>query len=178
MSPRLQLVFRVANGPRESVNRVFRTAIDIVRTTPVLRRFVDADSMYAEIKSVAALAGLTIKYGKEDDHKEETTSKEKSSDVESLEDIDLAPEVSSHEFLVTIQLLTVSWSEPGLEIGEQVIMKVKSDEITFKQHFHIRAKRLQEDGNWQYQLMRADLTLYQDGEWCQADVLGPVFSKG
>jgi hypothetical protein len=57
-------------------------------------------------------------------------------------------------------------------------MKAKSDEITFKQHFHIRAKRLQEDGKWQYQLMRADLTLYRDGEWYQADVLGPVFSKG
>jgi hypothetical protein len=108
MSSQLQLVIRVANGPRESVNRVFRTMIDIVRTTRVLRRFVDADGMSAEIKSVATLAGLTIKYGKEDDHKEETTSKEKSSDVESLEDIDSAPEVTSHEFLVSLHLLTVS----------------------------------------------------------------------
>jgi hypothetical protein len=106
MSSRLQLVIRVANGPRESVNRVFRTAIDIVRTTRVLRRFVDADGMSAEIKSVAALAGLTIKYGKGHDHKEETTSKGEFSE-ESLGDIDSAPEVSSREPLVSLNLLTV-----------------------------------------------------------------------
>jgi hypothetical protein len=88
MSPRLELVVRVANGPRESVNRVFRTAIDIVRTTRVLGRFVDADGMSAEIKSVAALAGLTIICG----HPH----------------IVPLPEVSSHEFSVIIHFLTLS----------------------------------------------------------------------
>jgi hypothetical protein len=107
MSSRLQLVIRVVNGPRESVNRVFRTAIDIVRTTRVLRRFVDADGMSAKIKSLAALAGLTIKYGKGHDHKEETTSKGEFSEEESLGDIDSAPEVSSREPLVSLHLLTI-----------------------------------------------------------------------
>jgi hypothetical protein len=106
MSSQLQLVIRVANGPRESVNRVFRTVIDIVRTTRTLRGFVDADGMSAEIKSAAALAGLTIKYGIEDDHKE-TTSKGEFSEEESLGDIDSAPEVSSREPLVSLHLLTI-----------------------------------------------------------------------
>jgi hypothetical protein len=57
-------------------------------------------------------------------------------------------------------------------------MEAVEDEVTQMRHFNIRAKRLQENGKWAYQLMAADVTLHCNGEWFEATVLDPVFFEG